>query len=148
MVRVDYTLIANVHVSFYPPFSLPSPLPPTPLFPFPSPLPPPPISPSFLSQPDPEDFKEEQWLLGRLVHLLKASTPDQQYLVSKLGNGRQWVMGDGGYLIWYFLLQILNTARKHFGTGGENRIIHTLPSLVFEAFRLVFTYKAIQDKVQ
>ena len=32
--------------------------------------------------PDPEDFAEEQWLLGRLVHLLKASTPDQQYLVS------------------------------------------------------------------
>lgn len=64
-------------------------------------------------------------------------------------QARQWpTVGDGGYLICYTLLQILNTARKHFGTGGENRIIHTLPSLVFEAFRLVFTYKAIQDKVQ
>lgn len=36
--------------------------------------------------PDPEDFAEEQWLLGRLVHLLKASTPDQQYLVSMHSN--------------------------------------------------------------
>ena len=31
--------------------------------------------------PDPEDFEEEQWLMGRLVHLLRAPQPDQQYLV-------------------------------------------------------------------
>lgn len=51
--------------------------------------------PPSLLQPDPEDFKEEQWLLGRLIHLLKASTPDQQYLVSKPDNGCQSV-GDRG----------------------------------------------------
>ena len=33
-------------------------------------------------QPDPEDFAEEQWVMGRLVHLLKAESADQQYLVS------------------------------------------------------------------
>jgi len=87
------------------------------------------LSPLIRDQPDqpqepsdPEDFIEEQWLLGRLIHLLKASTPDQQYL-------------------------ILNSARKHFGAGGEKRIVHTLPSLVFAAFRLVLTYKSIQDEV-
>lgn len=41
-------------------------------------------------QPDPEDFCEEQWLVAKLVHLLKAevvkkqyvSAADQQYVVS------------------------------------------------------------------
>ena len=43
--------------------------------------------------------------------------------------------------------QILNTARKHFGTGGEERIVHTLPPLVFSAYRLVMAYKAIHEEV-
>lgn len=32
--------------------------------------------------PDPEDFAEEQSLVGRFIHLLHSEDPDQQYLVS------------------------------------------------------------------
>ncbi|MEQ2271936.1 Vacuolar protein sorting-associated protein 35, partial [Xenotaenia resolanae] len=37
---------------------------------------------------------------------------------------------------------ILNTARKHFGAGGNQRIRYTLPPLVFAAYQLAFRYKA------
>ncbi|KAK3509798.1 hypothetical protein QTP70_011167 [Hemibagrus guttatus] len=66
--------------------------------------------------PDPEDFAEEQSLVGRFIHLLHSDDPDQQYL-------------------------ILNTARKHFGAGGNQRIRYTLPPLVFAAYQLAFRYK-------
>jgi len=69
---------------------------------------------------DPEDFAEEQGLMGRFVTLLYSDNPDQQYL-------------------------ILNTARKHFGNGGEQRIKWTLPPLVFAAFRLAFIYRDQQE---
>uniref|UniRef100_A0A8C9Z4M6 VPS35 retromer complex component n=1 Tax=Sander lucioperca TaxID=283035 RepID=A0A8C9Z4M6_SANLU len=62
--------------------------------------------------PDPEDFAEEQSLVGRFIHLLHSEDPDQQYL-------------------------ILNTARKHFGAGGNLRIRYTLPPLVFAAYQLM-----------
>lgn len=39
------------------------------------------------------------------------------------------------------LFQILNTARKHFGAGGNQRIRFTLPPLVFAAYQLAFRYK-------
>ncbi|KAJ8340134.1 hypothetical protein SKAU_G00347670 [Synaphobranchus kaupii] len=65
---------------------------------------------------DPEDFAEEQSLVGRFIHLLHSDDLDQQYL-------------------------ILNTARKHFGAGGNQRIRHTLPPLVFAAYQLAFRYK-------
>lgn len=32
-------------------------------------------------EPDPEDFAEEQSLVGRFIHLLYSDDPDQQYLV-------------------------------------------------------------------
>ena len=32
-------------------------------------------------------------------------------------------------------VQILNVARKHFGTGGDKRILYTLPPLVFAAYK-------------
>ncbi|KAK7912793.1 hypothetical protein WMY93_013004 [Mugilogobius chulae] len=67
-------------------------------------------------EPDPEDFAEEQSLVGRFIHLLHSEDPDQQYL-------------------------ILNTARKHFGAGGNQRIRFTLPPLVFAAYQLAFRYK-------
>lgn len=38
-------------------------------------------------------------------------------------------------------MQILNTARKHFGAGGNQRIRYTLPPLVFAAYQLAFRYK-------
>lgn len=69
---------------------------------------------------DPEDFAEEQGLLGRFIHHLRSEIPDQQYL-------------------------ILSTARKHFG-GGGSRIKHTLPPLVFQAYQLAFKYNALQKE--
>uniref|UniRef100_A0A2R8ZJM4 VPS35 retromer complex component n=1 Tax=Pan paniscus TaxID=9597 RepID=A0A2R8ZJM4_PANPA len=62
-----------------------------------------------VEDPDPEDFADEQSLVGRFIHLLRSEDPDQQYL-------------------------ILNTARKHFGAGGNQRIRFTLPPLVFAAY--------------
>lgn len=71
---------------------------------------------------DPEDFAEEQGLLGRLIHHFKSDTADQQYM-------------------------ILSAARKHFSAGGNKRIKYTLPAIVFQAYQLVFTYKALEDQV-
>ncbi|XP_049788980.1 vacuolar protein sorting-associated protein 35 isoform X1 [Schistocerca nitens] len=86
------------------------------------------ISPLVQDQPDqpaaeddPEDFAEEQGLLGRFIHHLRSDTPDQQYL-------------------------ILSTARKHFGAGGNRRIKYTLPPIVFQAYQLAFKYRAIKDQ--
>ncbi|XP_052274611.1 vacuolar protein sorting-associated protein 35-like isoform X3 [Dreissena polymorpha] len=64
---------------------------------------------------DPEDFAEEQGLIGRFIHLLYSEDPNQQYL-------------------------ILNAARKHFGAGGDKRIRFTLPPIVFSAYRLATRY--------
>lgn len=74
------------------------------------------------SEPDdPEDFAEEQSLMGKFVTLLKGDSPDQQYL-------------------------ILNTARKHFGSGGEKRIKYTLPPILFSAFQLAYQYKDASEE--
>lgn len=70
---------------------------------------------------DSEDFAEEQGITGRFVHLLRSDEPDQQY-------------------------KILQTARKHFGEGGTQRIKHVLPSLVFQAFQLACKYKSIAEE--
>ncbi|XP_024891193.1 vacuolar protein sorting-associated protein 35 isoform X3 [Temnothorax curvispinosus] len=70
---------------------------------------------------DPEDFAEEQGLLGRLIHHFKSETPDQQYM-------------------------ILSAARKHFSAGGNKRIKFTLPPIVFQSYQLAFTYKALKDQ--
>lgn len=70
---------------------------------------------------DPEDFAEEQGIVGRFIHLLKSDHLDMQY-------------------------KILQVARKHFSSGGAARIRHVLPSLVFQAFQLAYKYKAIADE--
>ncbi|EGI61622.1 Vacuolar protein sorting-associated protein 35 [Acromyrmex echinatior] len=70
---------------------------------------------------DPEDFAEEQGLLGRLIHHFRSETPDQQYM-------------------------ILSAARKHFSAGGNKRIKFTLPPIVFQSYQLAFTYKALKDQ--
>nr|XP_012216227.1 PREDICTED: vacuolar protein sorting-associated protein 35 isoform X4 [Linepithema humile] len=70
---------------------------------------------------DPEDFAEEQGLLGRLIHHFKSDTPDQQYM-------------------------ILSAARKHFSAGGNKRIKYTLPPIIFQSYQLAFTYKALKDQ--
>ncbi|XP_034949457.1 vacuolar protein sorting-associated protein 35 isoform X1 [Chelonus insularis] len=86
------------------------------------------VSPLVQDQPDqpnieedPEDFAEEQGYLGRLIHHFKSETADQQYM-------------------------ILSAARKHFSAGGNKRIKYTLPAIVFQAYQLAFTYKAIKDQ--
>ena len=45
------------------------------------------------------------------------------------------------------LFQILNTARKHFGNGGDQRIRYTLPPIVFAAYRLAFRYCQLKEEV-
>ncbi|KDR18449.1 vacuolar protein sorting-associated protein 35 [Zootermopsis nevadensis] len=70
---------------------------------------------------DPEDFAEEQSLLGRFIHHLRSDIPDQQYL-------------------------ILSTARKHFGAGGNQRIKYTLPPIVFQAYQLAFKYRTLSNE--
>ena len=47
-----------------------------------------------------------------------------------------------------FLWQILNTARKHFGSGGEKRIKYTLPPILFSAFQLAYQYKDASEEVR
>ncbi|CAD1473373.1 unnamed protein product [Heterotrigona itama] len=87
------------------------------------------VSPLVQDQPDqpnmeedPEDFAEEQGLLGRLIHHFKSETADQQYM-------------------------ILSAARKHFSAGGNKRIKYTLPPIVFQAYQLAFIYKGLKDQV-
>ena len=45
------------------------------------------------------------------------------------------------------VLQILNVARKHFGTGGDKRIRFTLPPLVFAAYKLISQYHSLREQV-
>ncbi|KAL2632770.1 hypothetical protein R1flu_004249 [Riccia fluitans] len=61
---------------------------------------------------DEEDFKEEQNLVARLVHMLVNPDPDEMF-------------------------KILTTARKHFRQGGPRRLEYTLAPLVFSASKLV-----------
>lgn len=56
------------------------------------------------------------------MHLFKAETNDEQYL-------------------------ILNIAQKHLGAGGSKRIIYTLPPLVFQAYQLAFKYYHSRSEV-
>ena len=64
------------------------------------------------SKIDMEDFADEQHLVASTVHLLDNSDPETLFKM-------------------YF------TARKSFGVGGKERIIYTLPPLVFCVLRLV-----------
>jgi vacuolar protein sorting-associated protein 35 len=70
---------------------------------------------------DPEDFLEEQGLMGRFIHLLQGETADQQYLV-------------------------LSAGRKQFGNGGNSRIRFTLPPIIFAAYRLAFRYHQLREE--
>lgn len=71
---------------------------------------------SGIGKMDVEDFVEEQGINGRFVHQLKSDNPDTQY-------------------------EILQTTIKHFSRGGPERIKHVLPSLIYQAFQLAYTYK-------
>ena len=58
-----------------------------------------------------QDFAEEQNLVARMVHQLRSEDPDEHF-------------------------QILKTARKHFASGGPQRVKHTLPPLAFSALQV------------
>ncbi|XP_021966609.1 vacuolar protein sorting-associated protein 35 isoform X1 [Folsomia candida] len=70
---------------------------------------------------DAEEFAEEQSLLGRFLHLLSSEDADEQYI-------------------------ILNTARRHLGTGGVKRIPFTLPPIIFAAYQLAFKYAEMKEE--
>ena len=72
-------------------------------------------------QEDKEEWEEEQSLMGRLVHLLVAPEPDQQYLV-------------------------LTAARKHLSAGGPLRLPYTLPPLVFQAYQLARRFYSVKEE--
>uniref|UniRef100_A0A2K6KZ63 Vacuolar protein sorting-associated protein 35 n=1 Tax=Rhinopithecus bieti TaxID=61621 RepID=A0A2K6KZ63_RHIBE len=76
------------------------------------------VSTLIQDQPDKsvEDTCPEDSLVARFISSARSEDPDHQYL-------------------------ILNTARKHFGAGGNQRIRFTLPPLVFAAYQLAFRYK-------
>lgn len=67
------------------------------------------------------DFAEEQTAMGRFIHLLSVDDLDQQFL-------------------------ILNTARKHFGEGGNSRLPYTLPAIVFASFKLAMKFKDMKEE--
>lgn len=69
---------------------------------------------------DNDDFTEEQTLVARLIHLMYSDNLDEQFI-------------------------ILNTARKHFGNSGKDRIRYTLPPLVFKAYELAYRYKKASE---
>eukprot|EP00099_Drosophila_melanogaster_P026028 NP_726175.3 vacuolar protein sorting 35, isoform B [Drosophila melanogaster] len=71
--------------------------------------------------PDAEEFAEEQGVVARFIHLMRSDEPDMQY-------------------------KMLQTARKHLGNGGGQRLKHVLPPLVFAAYQLAFKYKAIAEQ--
>lgn len=70
---------------------------------------------------DSEDFMEEQTLVSRLIHLMRSNNLDEQFI-------------------------ILNTARKHFGNSGKERIKFTLPPIIFKAYELAYKYKDASEK--
>jgi vacuolar protein sorting-associated protein 35 len=75
------------------------------------------IKPLLKSNPDAVttddfEFEEEQQTLAKLVHLVKADSPDEQ-------------------------LRILLALKTAFAEGGDKRIIHTFPSLIFGFVKLL-----------
>ncbi|ETN68345.1 vacuolar protein sorting-associated protein 35 [Necator americanus] len=69
-----------------------------------------------------EDFEDEQHLVARLVHLIQADSPDEQFL-------------------------LLNNARKILGAGGKVRIRYTLAPIVFELYKLILRFVDLKDEI-
>jgi len=59
-----------------------------------------------------QDFEDEQGLVARLIHRLRAADPAQHYA-------------------------LLQTARNRFSVGGARRLRHTLPPIAFAALGIV-----------
>lgn len=67
-----------------------------------------------------QDFEDEQGLVARLIHRLRASDPAQHYA-------------------------LLQTARERFSAGGARRLRHTLPPIAFAALGIVARLAAADD---
>jgi vacuolar protein sorting-associated protein 35 len=81
---------------------------------------------SVIADEDRFEFDQEQQLVARLFHLMRSDDTDVHY-------------------------QILATARKHFGLGGQHRIEYTLPPLVYGSLELALRIHAREqanDSVQ
>lgn len=89
-----------------------------------------------------EELAEEQALLAKLVHFLRAEDLNEQYKVRGLAHAP--LPGESPVCVASVAdgrtVQILVVTRKHFGEGGEQRIKYTLAPLVFAALRLVYGY--------
>ncbi|CAL2032311.1 unnamed protein product [Caenorhabditis brenneri] len=70
---------------------------------------------------DTEEFADEQNLVARLLHLIRADDVDSQFL-------------------------LLNSARKVLGEGGRHRLRYTLPPIIFELYRLVLQFADMKDE--
>ncbi|CAI2345792.1 unnamed protein product [Caenorhabditis sp. 36 PRJEB53466] len=68
-----------------------------------------------------EEFADEQNLVARLLHLIRADDVDSQYL-------------------------LLNGARKVLGEGGRHRLRYTLPPIIFELYRLVLKFAEMKGE--
>ncbi|KAF1766193.1 hypothetical protein GCK72_006149 [Caenorhabditis remanei] len=68
-----------------------------------------------------EEFADEQNLVARLLHLIRADDVDSQFL-------------------------LLNSARKVLGEGGRHRLRYTLPPIIFELYRLVLQFADMKDE--
>uniref|UniRef100_A0A8R1E0M6 Vacuolar protein sorting-associated protein 35 n=1 Tax=Caenorhabditis japonica TaxID=281687 RepID=A0A8R1E0M6_CAEJA len=70
---------------------------------------------------DTEEFIDEQNLVARLLHLIRADNVDAQFL-------------------------LLNGVRKVLGEGGRYRLRFTLPPIVFELYRLVLQFAEMKEE--
>ena len=63
-------------------------------------------------------------------------------------TGCVWIIVVTGCGFVLCLQQTLIAVRKQFGAGGDKRIAHTLPPLVFAAYKLVKQYSTLQQEVR
>ena len=89
---------------------------------------------------DPKDelFIDEQTLLARVIRQLHNDSPDLHYKVISMRS--RWRLFNSR--------QILSTARKHFGSGGNIRMKYTLPPLIFQMLQLSRRYASQTDRVR
>ena len=83
--------------------------------------------------PQQEEMAEEQGWVARMVHLFRSENLDTQFEVSSSTTGL-------AQHTHFSITQILQTARRHFETGGE-RIRFTYPALITSAIKLCRRYK-------
>ena len=83
--------------------------------------------------PQQEEMAEEQGWVARMVHLFRSENLDTQFEVSSSTTGL-------AQHTHFSITQILQTARRHFETGGE-RMRYTYPALITASIKLCRRYK-------